>query len=1089
RHIHGRQSRREHLDPRLQPITMEEHLNEMKEKTGIDPKIIRSGHQVCEKMFPPEADVVRGHKYEHGDIDVKQDYEQAAKYFAKAARQGNAEGMYNLARLTDNGLGVKKDHNEAFKLYKQAAAQSPQHPILKGVRNPGVAEAEHALALKYMEGIVVHKNLSVAAMWYQRAIDHGSPTAANNLAIMYQHGEGVNKDLDKAKELYELSSRRGDPNAMLNLAELLLDKNDLEMSRIWHDRACEAGNIQAQSNRHNFQLLLNIKEQYLCHHQPNIVGMMNKCENLDLSNTVKPIKKLSHNTLVYNLDELNEYAERGSITAKTMYTALQHFTQASNVLKQSETLTKEQEKQFVYELAQCYRTEHNVAPVSSVEIREKADKIVDRILEDFTTQTDAMPSQLDEDVRTCYATLHRESKELIVQFLEPCKQRYPKSIYFFQLSAALNSLLGHYEATLYDINAGLEIDPKCYILLYQKAVILNFFDLQPNELIEAHRAFLAVAPKDHPKVPEMYYSIGTYYLLNDEGKVLIDTINTIYELGQEAEKIQLSYFLPYESNTRDRLKNAFDIQTSRDDENVVLSTRKKRLTNQHRIEIIKKHREWMAYALEVRNNSQLALVSGTQRPRVKQHIAKSLIGLKAISIREMNPTKDHVYSGYVLSVTIIEVANAWTPSIHLVVEDENLDSERMFIYGFPEAQGEHLINEVFTIGSKMNIINPYLRLGANDHEPLVRVDDFASIIMHSESERIINMCRCCGKANASHVCGKCKQARYCSKDCQIMDWKLYQHKLIFDSVASMSEELILYHYPQSPFAEKVRMAMGLKKLNWRSVIVDRIPPRPHLQALTGGYRRIPVLQVGADMYCDTHLILRTLDRLRPHSLALFSNRITQPLCWWWDKAMFIPLFQLRVGLSGDKLSKEWLEDRQKFAPQISFKKEDNEKDISLSAQRINAHLVWLINMLGDGREFLLGDSSPSALDITAYYILWVINNNMENETKDLLPRLFQPRLVSWFLRMGALGHGTSKEMTSEEAFDVAKQAEPKHIENKTKPEWHVGQRLQVTPDNMGCIPVEGIFVAADDYEIVLRLTDEKAGNINVHFPRAGFDVI
>jgi glutathione S-transferase len=62
----------------------------------------------------------------------------------------------------------------------------------------------------------------------------------------------------------------------------------------------------------------------------------------------------------------------------------------------------------------------------------------------------------------------------------------------------------------------------------------------------------------------------------------------------------------------------------------------------------------------------------------------------------------------------------------------------------------------------------------------------------------------------------------------------------------MSEELILYHYPSSPFAEKVRMAMGLKKLDWRFVIVDLILLRPYLKALTGGYRRVPVLQVGAD---------------------------------------------------------------------------------------------------------------------------------------------------------------------------------------------------------------------------------------------------
>ncbi|CAF1382404.1 unnamed protein product [Rotaria sordida] len=288
------------------------------------------------------------------------------------------------------------------------------------------------------------------------------------------------------------------------------------------------------------------------------------------------------------------------------------------------------------------------------------------------------------------------------------------------------------------------------------------------------------------------------------------------------------------------------------------------------------------------------------------------------------------------------------------------------------------------------------------------------------------------------------------------------------------------------------MAMGLKKLNWCSVIVNRIPPRPHLDILTGGYRRIPVLQVGADIYCDTHLILRTLDRLRPDSPTLFSNSLTQPLCWWWDKAMFTPFLKLRAGLVGDKLSKEWLEDRQKFAPQISFTKEDNEKEIPLNAQRINAHLAWLTHMLNDGREFLLGDSSPSALDITAYHLIWVIKNNMENETKDLLPGMTHPRLVKWFERIAAFGHGISHEIMSEEAFDIAKQAEPiepKYIENKPKNIWHLGQRLQVIPDDMGKVPVEGTFIAADDYEIILRRSNGKLGNVNVHFPRAGFDVI
>ena len=144
----------------------------------------------------------------------------------------------------------------------------------------------------------------------------------------------------------------------------------------------------------------------------------------------------------------------------------------------------------------------------------------------------------------------------------------------------------------------------------------------------------------------------------------------------------------------------------------------------------------------------------------------------------MDPNKDHVYNGYVLSVIIIEEAYSWTPSIHLVIEDEHLNCERMFIYGFSESLGEYLTNKVYTIGSKLSIINPYLRLGANDMKSLIRVDDLPSITMESESERVLNMCRCCGEPNALHVCGKCKRARYCTKECQEMDWKLYEHKLL-----------------------------------------------------------------------------------------------------------------------------------------------------------------------------------------------------------------------------------------------------------------------------------------------------------------------
>jgi len=54
-------------------------------------------------------------------------------------------------------------------------------------------------------------------------------------------------------------------------------------------------------------------------------------------------------------------------------------------------------------------------------------------------------------------------------------------------------------------------------------------------------------------------------------------------------------------------------------------------------------------------------------------------------------------------------------------------------------------------------------------------------------------------------------------------------------------ELILHHYPNSPFAEKIRLILGHKKLPWKSVFIPMIMPKPDLTALTGGYRKTPVL--------------------------------------------------------------------------------------------------------------------------------------------------------------------------------------------------------------------------------------------------------
>src|ERR1700686_462267 len=99
----------------------------------------------------------------------------------------------------------------------------------------------------------------------------------------------------------------------------------------------------------------------------------------------------------------------------------------------------------------------------------------------------------------------------------------------------------------------------------------------------------------------------------------------------------------------------------------------------------------------------------------------------------------------------------------------------------------------------------------------------------------------------------------------------------------MADEIILHHYDNSPFSEKARLLFGLKELAWRSVIQPTIMPKPDLVPLTGGYRRIPVMQIGADVYCDTQVILAEI-------AARAGGVPLEPLGWaislWADRLLF-----------------------------------------------------------------------------------------------------------------------------------------------------------------------------------------------------------
>jgi tetratricopeptide (TPR) repeat protein len=240
-----------------------------------------------------------------------------------------------------------------------------------------------------------------------------------------------------------------------------------------------------------------------------------------------------------------------------MCDALEYFLKALYPIMQKDTLTEDEENLIMNNLSQCYRIEHIVAYYPTIKIRNKLTELVDRVLRRCNTTV----SQLDEDTRTCYAGLNMDSPTLVINFLNSCKQKYPKSIYFFELSASMNGFLGQYDSTLYETNLGLEIDPNYCPLLYDKAGALRLLEKDMNEAIEAYRAFLAVAPKDHRKVPDSYYAMSMCYLMSKNDQSL-ENATKMYQKGEEAEKLQLPCFLPYDQSIKTPIKLAVDLMSS-----------------------------------------------------------------------------------------------------------------------------------------------------------------------------------------------------------------------------------------------------------------------------------------------------------------------------------------------------------------------------------------------------------------------------------------------------------------------------------------------------------------------------------------------
>ncbi len=310
----------------------------------------------------------------------------------------------------------------------------------------------------------------------------------------------------------------------------------------------------------------------------------------------------------------------------------------------------------------------------------------------------------------------------------------------------------------------------------------------------------------------------------------------------------------------------------------------------------------------------------------------------------------------------------------------------------------------------------------------------------------------------------------------------------------MAHEIVFHHYPTSPFSEKIRVVFGMKGLAWRSVEIPNMMPKPDLMPLTGGYRKTPVMQIGADVYCDTACILREIERRFPDPPLMPNAGLSFGVAFWTDRPFFQATVPLIFGEVGPMVPEAFKKDREAMFPERPFDYGAMKAMAPHFRDQWRAHVGFLDAQLADGRDFLSpsagGGSKPSVTDVHAHMNVWFLKSFLNHVAEPLLKEF--PRVEAWYARIAAFGHGKPAPMDAKDALAIAKaatsetaEAADPHDPNGRKP----GDRVKVMADDYGRDPVEGALVSSSAQHIAIRREAPEVGEVVVHFPRAGFVVL
>ncbi|MDA8637133.1 glutathione S-transferase family protein [Rhodospirillales bacterium] len=301
----------------------------------------------------------------------------------------------------------------------------------------------------------------------------------------------------------------------------------------------------------------------------------------------------------------------------------------------------------------------------------------------------------------------------------------------------------------------------------------------------------------------------------------------------------------------------------------------------------------------------------------------------------------------------------------------------------------------------------------------------------------------------------------------------------------MTTTPIIHHYPQSPASEKVRVFLGLKGIAWRSVIIPRVPPKPLVMPLTGGFRLTPVMQIGADIYCDTFCIIQELENRYPSPSLLpkDGSSVDWAIGAWDDTQLFKTAIAIVFSDGLDHMPPGFAEDRIALyfdgADQNTYFKDKLSENLSI-VRRFFAEVDTAVE-----KHDFIGGASPSVSDALAYYIAWFLRGRFSGG-----PELIAafPILEAWESRIREFGYGEVTDFSAETALEEARIALPDAgigILAANDLGFELGQSISVRPmDDENA--TTGALITLTDDRVSLLSMDPQVGEVAVNFPRSGY---